>query len=69
MEQIYCMNCLRQTPAYPCPLCGYDPSDAPQVTQALEQSIRHGRYLTGRALEKTILKSSTAGWTCPKTSP
>ena len=52
MEQIYCMNCLRQTPAYPCPLCGYDPSDAPQVTQALEQSILHGRYLTGRALEK-----------------
>ena len=52
MEQIYCMNCLRQTPAYPCPLCGYNPSDAPQVTQALEQSILHGRYLTGRALEK-----------------
>lgn len=52
MEQLYCMNCLRQTPAYPCPLCGYDPSRAPRVPQALEQSILRGRYLTGRVLEK-----------------
>ena len=53
MERIYCKNCLRETPAYPCPLCGYDPEAAPAVSQALEQCILHGRYLTGRALEKT----------------
>ena len=52
MERIYCKNCLRETPAYPCPLCGYDPEAAPAVSQALEQCILHGRYLTGRALEK-----------------
>lgn len=56
MERIYCMNCLRQTPAYPCPLCGYDPGAAPAVGQALEQSILHGRYLTGRALEKNAIE-------------
>ena len=53
MERIYCKNCLRETPAYPCPLCGYDPEAAPAVSQALEQCILHGRYLTGRAMEKT----------------
>lgn len=52
MEQLYCMNCLRQIPAYPCPLCGYDPVNTPRVPQALEQSILRGRYLTGRVLEK-----------------
>lgn len=52
MEQLYCMNCLAQIPACPCPLCGYDPSQSPRVPQALEQSILRGRYLTGRALEK-----------------
>lgn len=56
MERIYCMNCLRQTPAYPCPLCGYDPGVAPAVNQALEQCILHGRYLTGRALEKNAIE-------------
>ena len=50
MERIYCMNCLRETPAYPCPLCGYAPRVTPAVNQALEQCILHGRYLTGRAL-------------------
>lgn len=52
MEQLYCMNCLDQIPAYPCPLCGYDPSQSPRISQALEQSILRGRYLTGRVLEK-----------------
>lgn len=56
MERIYCMNCLRQIPAYPCPLCGYAPGAAPAVSQALEQSILHGRYLTGRALEKNAIE-------------
>lgn len=56
MEHIYCMNCMRQTPAYPCPLCGYDPKEAPVVSQALEQSILHGRYLTGRAMEKNNIE-------------
>lgn len=56
MERLYCVNCLRQTPAYPCPLCGYDPGSAPAVGQALEQSILHGRYLTGRPLEKNSLE-------------
>ena len=56
MERLYCVNCLRQTPAYPCLLCGYDPAAAPAVSQALEQSILHGRYLTGRPLEKNSLE-------------
>lgn len=56
MERLYCVNCLRQAPAYPCPLCGYDPGSAPAVGQALEQSILHGRYLTGRPLEKNGLE-------------
>ncbi|MGM9605207.1 MAG: hypothetical protein ACI3XG_09080 [Faecousia sp.] len=61
MERIYCMNCLRQTPAYPCPLCGYDPAAAPAVNQALEQCILHGRYLTGRALEKNAIEITYKG--------
>ena len=52
MEETYCMNCLQEIPAYPCPLCGYDPAGTPQVAQALEQCILRGRYLTGRVLEK-----------------
>ncbi len=56
MERIYCMNCLRETPAYPCPLCGYAPRVTPAVNQALEQCILHGRYLTGRALEKNAFE-------------
>lgn len=56
MEQIYCRNCLRRTPAYPCQLCGYDPSDFPEVAQGLEQCILHGRYLTGRVLEKNSME-------------
>lgn len=61
MEGIYCMNCLRRAPAYPCPLCGYDPADAPAVAQALPQSILHGRYLTGRALEKNAFEITYRG--------
>lgn len=56
MERLYCVNCLRRTPAYPCPLCGYDPSRTPAVAQALEQCILHGRYLTGRVLEKNPME-------------
>lgn len=56
MEQLYCMNCLHQTPAYPCPLCGYDPGAAPVVHHALDQCILHGRYLTGRVLEKNAIE-------------
>ena len=56
MEQLYCMNCLHQTPAYPCPLCGYDPGAAPVVHHALGQCILHGRYLTGRVLEKNAIE-------------
>lgn len=56
MEQLYCMNCLGQIPAYPCPLCGYDPSQSPRISQALEQSILRGRYLTGRVLEKNSIE-------------
>lgn len=52
MEQIYCVNCLREVPAYPCPLCGHDPARIPEVSQSLKQCILHGRYLTGRATEK-----------------
>lgn len=56
MEQVYCLNCLRRIPAYPCPLCGYDPSGTPAVAQALEQCILRGRYLTGRVLEKNAME-------------
>ena len=56
MEQLYCMNCLRQTPAYPCPLCGFDPGAVPAVPHALAQCILHGRYLTGRPLEKDAIE-------------
>lgn len=56
MERIYCANCLRRTPGYPCPLCGYDPSRTPEVAQALDQCILHGRYLTGRVLEKNPME-------------
>lgn len=56
MEQLYCMNCLGQIPTYPCPQCGYAPSQSPGVSQALEQSILRGRYLTGRVLEKNSIE-------------
>ena len=69
MEQLYCMNCLRETPSYPCPLCGYDPAHTPEVPQALEQSILHGRYLTGRALEKNNIEIIYKGLDLAKNSP
>lgn len=47
------MNCLRQVPAGKCPLCGFDPAAVPPVSQAMAQSILAGRYLTGRAVQKT----------------
>lgn len=47
------MNCLRQVPAGKCPLCGFDPAAVPPVPQAMAQSILAGRYLTGRAIQKT----------------
>ena len=69
MEQLYCMNCLRETPTYPCPLCGYDPAGTPEVPQALEQSILHGRYLTGRALEKNNIEIIYKGLDLAENSP
>lgn len=69
MERIYCMNCLRETPAYPCPLCGYDPAVAPAVNQALGQCILHGRYLTGRALEKNAIEITYKGRDLSKDRP
>ncbi len=53
MGQHYCMNCLRQVPAGKCPLCGFDSAAVPPVPQAMAQSILAGRYLTGRAIQKT----------------
>ncbi len=53
MGQHYCMNCLRQVPAGKCPLCGFDPAAVPPVSQAMAQAILAGRYLTGRAVQKT----------------
>lgn len=53
MGQHYCMNCLRQVPAGKCPLCGFDSAAVPPVSQAMAQSILAGRYLTGRAVQKT----------------
>lgn len=47
------MNCLRQVPAGKCPLCGFDPAAVPPVPQAMAQAILAGRYLTGRAVQKT----------------
>lgn len=47
------MNCLRQVPAGKCPLCGFDSAAVPPVPQAMAQSILAGRYLTGRAVQKT----------------
>ncbi len=47
------MNCLRQVPVGKCPLCGFDPAAVPPVPQAMAQAILAGRYLTGRAVQKT----------------
>jgi len=47
------MNCLRQVPTGKCPLCGFDPAAVPPVPQAMDPSILAGRYLTGRAVQKT----------------
>ncbi len=47
------MNCLRQVPAGKCPLCGFDSAAVPPVPQAMAQAILAGRYLTGRAVQKT----------------
>ena len=48
MERLYCVNCLRQTPAYPCPLCGYDPGAAPVVHHAhLAQKLQNTRCILG----------------------
>ena len=69
MEQLYCMNCLRQAPAYPCPLCGYDPKALPRVSQAMDQSILRGRYLTGRALEKNSLEIIYRGMDLAQNKP
>ena len=69
MEQLYCMNCLHQTPAYPCPLCGYDPGAAPAVHHALDQCILHGRYLTGRALEKNAIEILYKGMDLAESRP
>lgn len=56
MEDCRCPNCLCRIPAYPCLLCGYDPTGAPVVLQAMEPRLLHGRYLTGRVLEKNALE-------------
>ena len=61
MEGLYCANCLRRAPAYPCPLCGYDPAGTPGVARAMDPCILHGRYLTGRVLEKNALEMVYAG--------
>lgn len=47
------MNCLRPVPGGKCPLCGFESTAVPPVSQAMAQSILAGRYLTGRAVQKT----------------
>lgn len=63
MKVVRCFNCMKEIESYPCPNCGFDPTENPQPAEALLwNTILHGRYLVGKMMGQGGFGITYVGW-------
>lgn len=63
MELNKCLGCMENYQGSPCPVCGYDPSQAKSMEYTLPpQTILAGKYLVGRVLGQGGFGITYIGW-------
>ena len=62
MEFTRCFGCMEPVKAYPCPVCGFDPRQAPPGNALRPGTILKGRYIAGRARAHGSMYFLYTGW-------